>query len=132
MRATTDMDIDYRMLQGILRSASLQKWMVSLNSLFQMNIDIYVLIWRGWHVSPNPPPPTSLRLGCLYTTQMYFHAIAFVGEVIGTLRASDPDGDRVTYSMFSDYLRVDRETGQVTLQAPLDREVSSCKSFMVV
>ncbi len=47
------------------------------------------------------------------------------GSVIGTLYATDEDGDRVTYSVArSDYLAADADTGEVTLTAPLDREVS--------
>ena len=49
---------------------------------------------------------------------------------IGTLRATDPDGDPLTYSTPSAYFTVNSITGVVRLKAPLDREVNLNLNFI--
>jgi len=47
-----------------------------------------------------------------------------VGTVIGTLNGSDPEGSAVHYGIRgTDFLSVDRDTGNVILRKPVDREV---------
>ena len=45
-----------------------------------------------------------------------------VGSVVYTLKGTDPEGARVLYTISGDNFSVDRESGVITLRAPLDRE----------
>lgn len=45
-----------------------------------------------------------------------------VGSVVYTLKGVDPEGARVLYTISGDHFSVNRETGIITLRAPLDRE----------
>nr|CAD7588331.1 unnamed protein product [Timema genevievae] len=49
-----------------------------------------------------------------------------VGHQVFQLQGSDPEGSPVHYGLFgTDYLRVDRDTGVVTVVKSLDREVTN-------
>lgn len=45
-----------------------------------------------------------------------------VGSIVYTLKGTDPEGARVSYTISGDNFSVDRQTGVITLRAPLDRE----------
>lgn len=48
-----------------------------------------------------------------------------VGEVVYRLEGYDPEGSPVHYGLLgTDRFTVDRDTGEVTVAKPLDREVS--------
>ena len=50
-----------------------------------------------------------------------------VGKVLFTVNASDPEGSPVQYGILdTDRLGVDKDTGEVRVIQPLDREVSPC------
>lgn len=54
-----------------------------------------------------------------------------VGTIVGTLRARDPEGQRVFYYMSGDSLSVDKNTGAVRLIKPLDRETESLLDLII-
>jgi hypothetical protein len=45
-----------------------------------------------------------------------------VGSEVYTLRARDPEGSRVQYTISGDYFSVDRDSGVIRLRDALDRE----------
>ena len=45
-----------------------------------------------------------------------------VGSVVYTLKGTDPEGAKVSYTISGDNFSVDRQSGVITLRAPLDRE----------
>uniref|UniRef100_A0A1B6L3B2 Cadherin domain-containing protein n=1 Tax=Graphocephala atropunctata TaxID=36148 RepID=A0A1B6L3B2_9HEMI len=78
-------------------------------------------------VSGNQPP--------VFTDDMnnqIFSEETPVGDIIYQLKGSDPEGSPVHYGIVgTDRLQVDRETGQVKLVQPLDREVNDTLRIFV-
>ena len=56
---------------------------------------------------------------------------ATVGSIVYTLKGIDPEGVKVTYTISGDHFSVTRETGVITLRAPLDREVEELIEVVV-
>ena len=54
-----------------------------------------------------------------------------VGSIVYTLKGIDPEGVKVTYTISGDHFSVTRETGVITLRAPLDREVEELIEVVV-
>ena len=54
-----------------------------------------------------------------------------VGSIVYTLKGIDPEGVKVTYTISGDHFSVNRETGVITLRAPLDREVEDLIEVVV-
>lgn len=54
-----------------------------------------------------------------------------VGSPIYTLKGIDPEGAKVFYTISGDHFSVDRESGVITLRAPLDREQESLLEVIV-
>lgn len=55
-----------------------------------------------------------------------------VGEKVFKLEATDPENSTVHFGIEgTDLLKVDRNTGDVTVVKPLDREVSNEKSLVL-
>nr|XP_053634394.1 LOW QUALITY PROTEIN: cadherin-87A-like [Cherax quadricarinatus] len=70
-----------------------------------------------------------------FTADMNLHVVSEdtpVGAAVYTLKASDPEGGPVTFGMSgSDRLRVDPDTGIVTVAKPLDREQNDTLRLVV-
>ena len=60
----------------------------------------------------------------IFLNIFYIFLLPSPGSPIGVLRATDADGDGVTYTTDSDYFNVEASTGKVTLALALDREVA--------
>ena len=54
-----------------------------------------------------------------------------VGSVVYTLQGIDPEGANVLYTISGDHFSVNRNTGVITLIAPLDREVKDLLDVVV-
>ena len=54
-----------------------------------------------------------------------------VGSVVYTLQGIDPEGANVLYTISGDHFSVNRNTGVITLRAPLDREVEDLLDVVV-
>lgn len=53
-----------------------------------------------------------------------------VGDVVYRLEGYDPEGSKVHYGLVgTDRFKVDRDSGEVTVAKPLDREVSNMKKY---
>lgn len=52
--------------------------------------------------------------------------VVFVGNIAFTIKATDPDGDHITFTLNGpnkDFFEVNRDTGVVRVARQLDREV---------
>ena len=54
-----------------------------------------------------------------------------MGSVVYTLQGIDPEGANVLYTISGDHFSVNRNTGVITLRAPLDREVEDLLDVVV-